>query len=487
MGYTSKFTGQEIDNLLTQVQECECGLATMMTEVTYDALVALRDGGNLIPGMKYRITDYETIVAQNDTQSAGHPFDIIVTALDSKTLDEKASAIHSARDTEGYFADSNLAAWQLMYCLDNDPKKGPAYCAEGETWTISDSNGENVESIPVTLEEMVIGGATYYSIKEFYGLFGDGIAVLADKRIPNAGDTLYIYGGDFVEITPALDFVVVSVNVTEGGKGVIYKMIDEHGNEASYDFKNVMFLRRIAFGEVDMILDTEDGVDIYCYTFTLLDMHTTGSDNSLGNKVYNNKLGRSAFNNVFLSSKFLENLTGLFPYNHNNVLGEGASGNTLFHDVYYVTLGAYCNGNVIGSCSYNITLDLYSSHNSFGFKNTSIVCQWSSDNIMREYVDLLDLQNCSKLTIGAGCGNIKMRDCTNVELPDKVVLSRFEKCSTVKFTASTTTSQVRNYNVTGLQDVETYMLMVNLSPNELYLAVNTYGEIKQWCPADLIQ
>ena len=30
---------------------------------------------------------------------------------------------------------------------------------------------------------------------------------------------------------------------TAGGKGVIYRMTDEHGNECPYDFKNVQFKR----------------------------------------------------------------------------------------------------------------------------------------------------------------------------------------------------------------------------------------------------
>lgn len=87
-------------------------------EITWSALKTLRDGGNLTPGQLYRITDYTCTTTQTDTQSAGHLFDITVFALSGSTLSEIAWAEHHSGDT--YFANSNLAAWELKYCLDND-------------------------------------------------------------------------------------------------------------------------------------------------------------------------------------------------------------------------------------------------------------------------------------------------------------------------------------------------------------------------------
>lgn len=69
-----------------------------MVEVTYSELKSLRDNKQLTPGCWYRITDYETTTSQNNTQSAGHLFDVIVLALDNKTLSEEAFACHSERD-----------------------------------------------------------------------------------------------------------------------------------------------------------------------------------------------------------------------------------------------------------------------------------------------------------------------------------------------------------------------------------------------------
>ena len=168
----------------------------------------MRGNGNLAPGMKYRITDYVTTVDQEDCRSAGHPFDLIVTAIDHHTLDENARAtIHEGDD---YFAARPfhvpdykqyleyarvpLESWDIKYCLDNDKTRFK---------------------------------------------FAD----------------------------------------TENGKGIIYWMKDEFGNEAPYDFKNVQFKRYkitsspgasgledmygLAVGGIEV--DTSD--EMWCYTF----------------------------------------------------------------------------------------------------------------------------------------------------------------------------------------------------------------------------
>lgn len=66
-----------------------------LIETTWAELKGLRDHSQLIPGRFYRITDYVCTTAQENTQSAGHQFDVIVTADDERTLNENArAAIH---------------------------------------------------------------------------------------------------------------------------------------------------------------------------------------------------------------------------------------------------------------------------------------------------------------------------------------------------------------------------------------------------------
>ena len=89
-------------------------------KVTYSELVDLRDNSQLIPGRQYRIIDYVTTTSQENTISAGHPFDVIVTALNEYTLSEEAQAIQNINDRHGYFDESNISAWKIWYSLDND-------------------------------------------------------------------------------------------------------------------------------------------------------------------------------------------------------------------------------------------------------------------------------------------------------------------------------------------------------------------------------
>ena len=91
--------------------------------LTYQQLVALKTAEALIAGQSYRITDYETVVSGElqDVRSAGHPFDLLVVAIDAKTLSEKAKAM--LHDADEYFADAKLEAWEVWYCIDNDTKR----------------------------------------------------------------------------------------------------------------------------------------------------------------------------------------------------------------------------------------------------------------------------------------------------------------------------------------------------------------------------
>ena len=64
-----------------------------MLEVTWSELKNIRDNNNLIPGMKYRITDYQCTTSKTGTSSGNNQFDIIITALNNNTLSEQCQAI----------------------------------------------------------------------------------------------------------------------------------------------------------------------------------------------------------------------------------------------------------------------------------------------------------------------------------------------------------------------------------------------------------
>lgn len=96
------------------------GGSSVMTNITYAELKSLRDTSSLIPGNKYRITDYETKTNPGDAnfRSAGHNFDIVLTAITTSLFEKKGYAM--AREGDDYFSESNPELWEVYYTLDND-------------------------------------------------------------------------------------------------------------------------------------------------------------------------------------------------------------------------------------------------------------------------------------------------------------------------------------------------------------------------------
>ena len=99
--------------------------------VTWSELKSLRDSAGLVPGRLYRITDYAATTNGNmSSQSAGHPFDVIVTADSSDRVNERARAAQHAGDQ--YFSGRGLHAWDVWYCLDNDANRFAWASASGK-------------------------------------------------------------------------------------------------------------------------------------------------------------------------------------------------------------------------------------------------------------------------------------------------------------------------------------------------------------------
>ena len=116
---TSGAVGVQIKAIDDRIAALEATGPSM--NITWSELKALRDAGSLIPGMQYRITDYTCTTVTGGTKSAGHRFDIIVVADDESTLNETARVIKHEGDE--YFANNDLNAWQIWYCLDNDTSR----------------------------------------------------------------------------------------------------------------------------------------------------------------------------------------------------------------------------------------------------------------------------------------------------------------------------------------------------------------------------
>ena len=488
MGYTSKYKGAEIDALLDKVEALpegggEGGSAPMMIEVTWEELVALRNAANLTAGQMYRITDYETMTSKEGSQAAGHPFDIIVTALDNKTLDEKASAIWSARDTEGYFANSNLPAWDVRYCLDNDKNRFDWAVAKGKTLIVDASSfgmGEVRATIDGTFE---YEGTTYFR----WPAVVDGIEVyfLTTSDSPLIGDNVIPYAPSVSMALPSASVKALEETTTEG-KGIIYCLKDEKSNEAPYDFKNVMLTRKLTDGKYD----AESGVESFVYTFDCYNADGTHSDCSvLESKCRDNRMAasKSLPNNVFLNrnlgvqilcegNEFMDGSINNTFGSHcndnkfsincfNNVFGDGCNCNVFLERSLNNTFGNNCVGNRCASSFKDNRLGNGCSDNSFGEDNTdnvlgddsicntfqfacrnnifsksvrcSVIGDSCSDNVFGGY--------SSSIILGGACSNNSFSEeakyLTNIKLEHGTHRIRFIKDS------ATASDAIRNYTI----------------------------------------
>ncbi len=204
-----------------------------MCDVTYDELVELRDNNKLIPGAKYRITDYETIVNEDyGVKSAGHRFDIIVEALDDHTLSENASAIQQ----------KDGITRKTIVCEEGDYIRTPEFddlIDIGMFWCCVDSYNTPTSDYLVTYNNDTKVGdevANYYNGDLYY------------VEVTYITETTTSYFGRSnlaswqLKYSLSNDVDMCPIPTLDIGKGTIYYMKDEFGNEAPYDFKNVLFV-----------------------------------------------------------------------------------------------------------------------------------------------------------------------------------------------------------------------------------------------------
>ena len=190
------------------------------------------------------------------------------------------------------------------------------------------------------------------------------------------------------------------------GKGVIYRMIDEFGNDCPYDFKNIQFYRQ--WNEAKQLWSTTSNgaVGVPCYTFSSKGDSSatefTDTTLMLDRQVYDNTIKAGTLSNQVL--------------NNNCFFGDGCYGNTFESSCSYNTFGENCNYNTFGSNCWNNTFGSNCNYNTFGsncnYNSFGSNC-WNNtfesscvDNIF--YGDCLKNSfgiSCQRNTFGSSCRN----------------------------------------------------------------------------------
>lgn len=234
------------------------------------------------------------------------------------------------------------------------------------------------------------------------------------KAVLHSGDTYFSSVNSRLEAwdikyTPFNNRSIYEWADESSGKGVIYFMRDEWGNECGYDFKNIQFYKNI------------DSLTTYYYTFSWINATNIIEDLSvmgisledfdgyhLG--VHNNKIEP-------YSNKDGSNTGNLFVLNYNTLVSKYSTLSGVFLGYYANYFSVNCYNNLLrDSCSYNI-FNPYSTgiqlfyncnHNVFFGYNLSIqVGANSSNNIFingTSHIIVADLCRLNTFNTGMSSG-----------------------------------------------------------------------------------
>ncbi|MCR5040039.1 MAG: hypothetical protein K6A94_11990 [Bacteroidales bacterium] len=471
-------------------------------EITYSELVTLRNGGNLVPGMWYRIINYTCTTTQANTQAANNRFDIIVRADSATTLNEDAYAAHHAGDT--YFQNCKLENWLLKYCLDNDTDRF--------VWA-DDQDGRGV----VYYMKDEWGNECPY---DFKNIMFQRWAVTADQDHPylvvdNADNSYgYYYGAKDLQDNNVLSkatygedtgyFYTFALKDLESGEWFDYTVVahlglkNDEGNEiACYDNHLTEATDEYASGKGEMAKMLNNIVFFNCYTdlsdTQYADDYSYCNNNRfLGNchsNTFGNNCGSNTFGNNCGSNTFGNN-------NYQNTFGNNNYQNTFGNDFRYNSFGNGCNSNSFGNYCYQNTFGNGFQYNSFGnycynnsFGNNCGINTFGNSCYSNSFGN-----NCGSNTFGNYCySNSFGNDCGSNSFGNYcryiTVFDGVQYCTVTG--GSSQNAQVQNAQIlNGTAGTNANRLTIGFTANVSYTQVaakNTAGNLRIWNPADLVQ
>ena len=329
--------------------------------ITWANLKAARDGGTLVAGKFYRITDYVTKTVSSNTQSAGHQFDVIVRADSASVLNENAYAALHSGDT--YFANSKLNAWKLKYCLDNDTARFE--------WADT-TNGK---------------GVIYQMVDEFENDLPYDFKNIQFKRWGVAG--YLVNESKWAQSVGVLNSLISSTPSLRWGLPVYESAqdaVDDNGNQwwqgatSSYTLQDSAMGQWKVDDEYDLFVVSNNSSKWF-YTFSDFTSDSADvTDSSLSGRVYKNKFGFYRYssklalgNNVFIGTNFYSNTVGT-NFNSNtvgnsfnsNTVGTNFNSNTVGTNFNSNTVGNNFNSNTVGTNFYSNTVGNFFNSNTVG-------------------------------------------------------------------------------------------------------------------------
>ena len=374
----------------------------------YDGIVVI-DG---IKYAKYSINKYSYLININNPTFFG-----IVESTDSKykysffrnytwdseindwRIEDDDSSLNLNFDVDlrefSYFSNSNLAAWKLKYCLDNDEERF-AWAQKGNTgFGVIQESPDNTDDTTILFKRYPQGdkndkfawafirGSEDVSIVDFTGDYDDidtSDILLTNTENPKSGDTAELSSIGSINV-----YVYDYKNIGEiaEGKGVIYQMIDEYNNDCPYDFKNIQFLRSKDWHSehtdwVEEVIGQNPDMDIYYFTFSWINSDYSVEDVSVVGKNNDINVLMYAKNNVInicekeIDNKYvlvyLNNIILVSSFNTNGEIYSGTINNIFRYGCKTCTFGDGIHDNIFDINFINNIMSNYINGNkSFGF------------------------------------------------------------------------------------------------------------------------
>ena len=410
-----------------------------MIEISYTDLVTLKTNNELIPGQQYRITDYACTTTQTNTRAADNKFDIIVTADSKGVLNEEARAIQhdfpddTSETVKKYFANSDLNAWKIWYCIDNDTNRF--------AWADT-TNGK---------------GVIYRMIDEWNN------------------DCPY----DFKNIQFARDWSTIAPD--SGLSGTIYcytfsVFIDRFSKDAIASDESIKAKECMETDETGSFGNNVIGTYQNMGVCSLNDIVFITNYEVAPVNHYNNTFGDNCYGNTFYSQCY------------SNSFGDKCYNNTFRDDFYRNTFGNDCSDNSFGNNCFNNSFGNACCYNSFGsgchYNTFANECKYNAIG-----------SSCVCNSFGNGCYNIKFASDSS-ESSTKYNYYRNnhfgDGCKYILFKCpypTSTDAKIQNYNFAqGTSGTEAEYLDIEANLNreyETYISKNTNGAIKESVIAEL--
>ena len=364
-----------------------------MESVTYSVLKSKRDNGELVPGKHYRITDYVTTTVQDNTQSAAHQFDVVVLALDERTLSENSHAMLHEGDTYFSTNKADLSAWDLKYCLDNDTDrfawadtingKGVIYYMKDEWSNECPYDFKNIQFKRWAVTKTNASSDDPFN-NRYVGINNDGEILPNGYDIPDDNDFkwLYTFSGQSASWDEESDSIIYPDDITRDTEIYDLSNVDMHGfyNENTdpvgcsnniikeyYGGRNfavnTLTLNNIIFTGWFINVETLPSNYEELYGDGIFEMMSVPFSNTFENECYNNTFGNDFQHNTFGNYCGSNTFGNYFQY---NTFGNYCGSNTFGNSVNRNSFGNGCGSNTFGNNAYGNTFGNRCYNNSFG-------------------------------------------------------------------------------------------------------------------------